>query len=244
MKKEIFIFSLLLFLLVGCSTDNNTANGGNLNQGDNTQASPLSDFTFSEGESFSDDRDTGVEVLSLEEAVEIAAAYIYEVFEDSLEGVHIELVYNYNFNISERTWSGYVRRPERSNLIMTFLIDAQTGERIELTYWQREPLHGISFAMMESMSEAELLEIFPEPDEAEIAEMMDVVRDIAERHLQTSEIVRLEYGFLQENGEADTTYYPSQLSPFFVIDTEGRLIEIIIQRETHLLVSINTPFGF
>lgn len=92
------------------------------------------------------------------------------------------------------------------------------------------------------MPEAELLEIFPEPDEAEIAEMKEVVREIATRHLQDSEIVTIEYGFWTESGEPDTTYYPSQSSPFFIIDTEGRLVEIIIQRETHLLMVINTPF--
>ena len=253
MRKRLFILTLVLFGLTGCLSESEPLNStsevqesGNNNGG--VQVDGLGSFTISEGTAYSDDRDTGIDVITLEEAAEIGAHYIYEVLGESLEGTHIELTYNYNFNISERTWGGLITHSDEvasdlSNVFISFLIDAETGERLNLMFWELEPLRGISDTRMEIMPIEELLEIFPEPDEDEIVEMMEVVREIATRHLQNSEVVRLEYGFLMENGEADTTYYPSQMSPFFIIDTEGRMIEIIIQRETHLLFMINVPFS-
>jgi len=246
MKKHIFILGLTLLILIGCTNDDSTTNNGEeISTGASENQEPaLEGFTFSEGRTYSDDRDTGVDVLSLEEAADIIAYYIYEVLGENLDGAHIEVTYNYNFNIGRRTWHGRVRHPLYTGDVFSVLINAETGERINLSYLQLEDLHGIGWEMMESMSEAELLEIFPEPDEAEIAEMMEVVREIAERHLQTSEVATIEYGFRQEDGSPNTTWDgPYQISPFTVIDTEGRVIEIYIQRETHLLQEINVPFG-
>jgi len=251
MKKAILILVPILFLFVGCTNDGEapyeseaTTAPGSIDQEDR-----LGNFTFFEGRSYSDDRDTGIDVISLEEAAEIGAYYIFEVLGENLDGMYMELAYNYNFHISHRTWVGFVNHSRREGLAgqlnapISFVIDAETGERLFLSYSQLEPLHGISGEMMESMPVAELLEIFPDPDEAEIAEMMEVVREIAERHLQTSEIVTIEYGFWQENGDLHVTFDgPSQFSPFFIIDTEGRVIDILIQRETHLLSSINVLF--
>jgi len=159
----------------------------------------------------------------------------------------MELGYVYNIHTSQRTWGGAISYSQErlagfSDVVIFFAINAETGERINLHNLRLEPLNEISGLMMETMPVDELLEIFPEPDEAEIASMKEVVREIANRHLQSSEIVTLEYGFWTEDGTPDTTYHPSQNSPFFIIDTDGRVVEIIIQRETHLLVMINTPF--
>ncbi|MCL2559900.1 MAG: hypothetical protein FWE07_05375 [Turicibacter sp.] len=263
MKKRFFALILVLFGLIGCSSENDALNDNEIrevskpevsipavslpeNDNNSTHIEGLGDFTFSEGRSYSDDRDTGVDVMSLEEAAQIGADYIFEVLGENLDGAHIELAYNYNPHIPDRTWFGLVSHPDRrvsgSRIMISFLIDAQTGERFGLSYWQLEDLQGISGEMMETMPIEELLEIFPEPDESEIAEMLEVAREIAERHLQTSEIAIIEYGFSMGGGEADTTYHhPSQLLPFFVIDSEGRLIEIFIQRETHILWKINVP---
>jgi len=259
-QRKVFILVFILFVLVGCSSDdgisNNEGNAPETTGRENVvqeaqevlaQENTLGNFTVLEGESFSDDRDTGVAVISLEEAAQIVAYYVWEVLGKNLEGKYMELGYNYNIHISRRTWDGIISYSQegledRSDVIIQFLINAETGERITLSSWSIEPLHGISGLMMETMPVDELLEIFPEPDEAEIASMKEVVREIANRHLQNSEIVTLEYGWWTEDGTPYTTYHPSQNSPFFIIDTDGRVVEIIIQRETHLLVMINTPF--
>jgi len=266
-KKGILFLCLILIVLVGCSNDVDTSNDsgetlyesqeapvqGNEDQDvfvqeseDQEQTLVLGEFTVSEGKSHFDDRDTGVDIISLEEAAQIGGDSILEFFGNNLDDAHIELVYNYNPHISRRTWHGVISQTMEglegwNNVSMDFLVNAETGEIITVGYWNIEPLHGISSFMMETMPDAELLEIFPEPDEAEIAEMMEVVRGIADRFLQDSEIVTIEYGWWIEDGEPDTSYSPSQNSPFFIIDSKGCLIEIIIQRETHLLIEIHKP---
>ena len=260
MKKGIkkfslgFLAGLILLGLIGCSNENDMLNDtGEMqaieNGNDNEPINGLGSFTFFEGRSYSDDRDTGVNVISLEEAAEIGAYYIYEVLGESLDGMYMELVYNYNFHISHRTWVGHINHSRIEGITgqmsapIFFLIDAETGERLSLNYSQLEDLHGISGEMMESMPIEDLLEIFPDPDEDEIAEMMEVAREMANRHFQTSEVAVVEYGLRQEDGGPNITWErPYQISALTVIDTEGRLIEVYIQRETHLLWQIITPF--
>ena len=91
-QRKVFILVFILFALVGCSSDegitNNEGNAHETTDRENVvqeaqevlaQENTLGNFTILEGESFSDDRDTGVAVISLEEAAQIVAYYIWEV---------------------------------------------------------------------------------------------------------------------------------------------------------------------
>lgn len=250
--KKIARFLFLGLFVTACSAignqDNDLETIMNVSSEDVAQASELINLetlTFFEGESFSDDRQTSIEIISIEEAAQIGAHFVYQILGNNLENMYMKLIYNFNPHIFERSWTGAIStlsefKEDWSNVSIIFSINAETGERIELINREIEPLHGINDFQMETMPESELLEIFPEPDAFEIASMKEVVREIADKHLENTEIVAIEYGFWTESGEPATTYFPSQISPFFVIDTNDQLIEINIQRETHTLVTINT----
>lgn len=159
MKKEVLILGLILFVFAGCSSDSTADEKENVSYESSeallqenespepvSQANTLGDFTFFEGESVSDDRDTGVDVISLEEAAQIGANYILELLENNLEGAYMQLVYSYNWHLSLRTWSGVIGSSREgiedwNDMPINFLIHAETGEKISLmNNWNVEPL--------------------------------------------------------------------------------------------------------
>lgn len=233
MKKFICFLILMSGMagLVGCST--NDVPSARLY---------LHGMTIMESE-VSEDRDFGIELLSFEEVSELAVDYISELLNRRFNGMYMQLTRSYNPYFSQHIWEVVVAYSEIDfdvqNEILWVEIDAVTGEVMFFLNLSVEPLYGINDLMMDVMSEVELLELFPEPNEIEIAEMREVVREYAQRHFSNSNILTLEYGFYTAGGIPDVTYYPSQNSPFFAIDDQARVVTIVIQRETkHLLIII------
>ena len=255
MKKFIIILILASFSLVGCSNDDvslikSSEIAEYVHEAFVPENVMLGDFTILEGfHGFPGDRSSA---LTIEEAALIGAIYILDVFDENLDDKYMELTFNYNPHLSHSTWVGNIAdAPEEFEgdeegfqaALITFSIDAITGERININNHNVEPLHGITFSNLMAMSEAELLELFPRPSEEEVELSIAIARHYAQRHFNHGEIVNIEQGFYYNN-IIDFIYFPSAVLNFVAINDQGRVVEIEIQRESMELVSIVIPFEF
>ena len=85
--------------------------------------------------------------LPMEEAAQIGAEYIWDIFDVSIDGMHVEMLFA-DWPSSSRTyWSGNVARSAEaldirsdgggSEVLYMFLIDAETGMRVDIWGGQR-----------------------------------------------------------------------------------------------------------
>ena len=252
MKKMIvyIILVLLPFVLIACA-DNNEVIPNALNELDQNDISipalgseelTLGDFTILEGlHGFPGDR---LGTLSIEEAAHIGAIYILDVFYNTLEGMYLEMTFNYNPHISESLWIGTIAHSPDSfggayegfipGIIM-FSIDAFTGERVNISNEGLESLHILDLPPWE-LSEAEFLELYPKIDDDEMEIMVEVATDYASRHFGDSSTVE-SINFVDESN-------PNEFLNFTAMDNNGRVVDILIQRETRKLYSISSPLDF
>ena len=142
MTKFIFtiILSPLLFIVLGCETHEVKPE---INQSyflfPEDKELALGNFNVLEGfHGFPGDRN---EILPLYEVAIIGATYVLEVFGYNLDGMYMELTFNYNPHISHRTWIGNVANSADDfegfaegfhPRLITFSIDAVTDERINI----------------------------------------------------------------------------------------------------------------
>jgi len=233
MRKVIGILSCSLVLLIGCSNDNGVTEGRALNtEATNTSSDEterelvLGEFTIVEGvNGFPGDQ---TRTLDIEEAALIGATYILEVFGNDLDGMYLEMTFNYNPHISESLWIGTnAHSPEefgdetigfRSGEV-TFVIDAFTGERISITN--------------RTLSFSDDWEELGEVTNEELDVMLEIAEDFSRRHFGSSSTI--------ESVE-HVRSVPSEFLEFIATDGEGRTIELLIQRETNQLFDISTPF--
>lgn len=229
MKKFMSVLLILLIALVSCSNANVVSV--------DIEPMLLEGFTIFESE-LSSRIDSTSETISFEEIVELAVEYILELTDEDFDGLYMQLTYQHD----QHLWYGKVAESmndfEDGNKLLVFQLDARTGERLFFLRPNFEPLYGMDDFVMDRMNETELWTLFPEPDGIEIEEMLEVVQEYARRHFGDTAIIVLEYGFYTFGGAPDTAYLPSQNSPFFAIDNQGRVIEIILQRQTHELLMI------
>lgn len=80
-------------------------------------------------------------ILSMDEAVEIGAMYVWELFGESLDGMYIEMLYS-DWGTARTYWQGTVYRDEEAAEqheleyaapLYNFLIDSVTGMRVDIT---------------------------------------------------------------------------------------------------------------
>ena len=247
MKKMMLILLFLSLGLIGCADHGASSESViRIDQSDFLEADlTLGEFTILEGfHGFPGDRS---DALTLEEAATIGATYVLNVFRNPLAGMYMELTFNYNPHISRSTWIGNIAySPEDFGgeiegflpALLVFSIDALTGERISIINHSIDPLHEMADLWM--MSEDERWELFPEPDEEEMELMMEIAHNFAQRHFAHELIINIELG-IYLNGVTDSAYFPSPDLFFVATDSEGRIVQIMIQRGTMQLLSIHTP---
>jgi len=257
MKKCIIILSLTLLGLIACS-DNSLDFETILTdqvpypttpkQVVDTEGSGMVLGKFNlleEATSYSDNRDSGIEIISMEEAATIGANSLLEILGENLEGKYMQLWYNHNPHVSrmQNTWVGeiayYPENLEKNHHTHLFRIDAITGEVLDLRR-QLEPLHNIDFFTMQAMTEDELWELFPKPDEIEIETMLEIVTRYAQRYFNNSLEVSVELGIYGED-DIDIIDSPTGYLYFIAIDGTGHVVEVAIQRETNQLAFIGVP---
>jgi len=263
MKIFMLAITLIFFALIGCESsperenevvsDEMEQNTTEMEQNtteveqNRTYISPLDDditlgdFTVIEGfHGFPGDRS---EILSIEEASIIGGTYILDVFNENLDGMYMEMTFNYNPHISHSRWIGTIApSPEDfgdedegfvPGLIM-FTLDAMTGERLSISNHDVEFIH----ETINSLEEFE--ELFSEPDDDELEIMIATAHHYAQRHFDHEIAINITLG-IYYNGVTDSAYFPSETLTFVAADDEGRAIEISIQRESMQLISISTP---
>lgn len=257
MKKLFLISILILFSLIGCAEgDPATEQTGDEPSLLAPVASEYSEaeavlgnfILLEEGVTSSDNRDSGVEIISLEEAAAIGERYIFEILGESLKGKYVQLSYNHNFNLVEgsphqNTWYGAVARSledlENNYSVFTFLLNAETGTLLDVMNWQLEPVHDLDFLEMEQLTEAEWWELFPRPSEEEIEMMRQVAIKYAQRYFSETTISNIEIGFYGE--ETDFLAKPNNFFVFNVTDETGHVMNVFLQRETNLFSLMEFP---
>ena len=248
-----FVLVFLFIFLLGCTKNNANTDESDSNieleNGDSEfilaeEELSLGEFTILEGEFSNVAEQAGA--LTIEEAAAIGGAYILDIFNDDLDGMYMELTFDYNHQISHSTWNGRIARTatefnpkydltagEFPPLLLTFMIDAFTGERLGISNVEDDSLTPFSF----EMNEGELLELFPEPGEEEVEQLTAIAYEYAERHFGRGMVFNIELN------SVDSIYNPSPYLSFIAIDNEDRVIEVSIRRETLELELIFTPMN-
>jgi len=232
MKKLTTFLIITLLVLAGCVSEQKKQ------EASTTDINRYGEFTILEGfHGFPGDR---TNILTLEEAASIGASYVFDVFEDYLSGRYMELTFNYNPHISHSSWIGNIgdspsefegeEEGFRSAQI-TFMIDAISGERINIT----------NHALELELSLEELLESSIELNDAQIEVATEIATDYAKRHFNQGTVESVEPG-TYSGGIAD---FMQGMSLNFVaidtIDSGERVVEIRLHQETLQLLDIRTP---
>jgi len=259
MKKlrGVFMLAFLPFVLMGCVSDevveSETPVEPNQNKlseltstrEHNREHLTLGDFTVLEGlHGFPGDQ---TDALTIEEAAAIGGRYVLDVLDDDLEGMYMEMTFNYNPHISHSTWIGNIAaspadfgREAEGFMpgLIVFTLDAVTGERISIFDSNVESVTTVG--PLELLSEEERWALFPEPDEDEMALALAIAHDYAERHFSDSEVNTIVPG-VYFGGTTDSAYFPSSRLHFVATGDGGKIIEIMIQRETMELFYLGVP---
>jgi len=179
-------------------------------------------------------------LISLEAAAEIGANYIFEVLQQSLDGMYLMMMLNYNHNISHSTWHGWVAQVPIDNPgqfggephLFFFMIDATTGMRLSLMNNDRRDnaeSGGMNFEL-------------PVLSATEIAEFEAVARMFAELHFENTNVIHVELGYFGQ------THAPvldgSAIISFFAVDDNEMAIDLMFNKITGDLWMISTPATF
>ena len=200
-----------------------------------------------------------------EEAAEIGALYIDDMFGTNIDGMVVEMYFTTWPSNTKMYWHGNVaasqndmdRENDRQvigigyNPIYSFTIDAISGERIDICHNQEFVRFGadndenVRSAVLELRKNPEdFMKIYAAEPPEQIEEYALAARGYAEKHFINTEVVNVElentypasYDF-DENGDLIVTAL--QLI-FTSTDNTGREAEVVIMRETKNLSRIST----
>jgi len=189
-------------------------------------------------------------VISLEEAAELAGEYLLRMLGMTLEGQVMQLSYNYNPWISHATWGGEIFEEVADmeseewfvHSLVSFSIEAITREPHSLWISRNmsacervEPENGDS--TLSDHRQTCHFDRFDDADREEMALLETWAIHYATLHFE-SEVVHLEASSF---AEASWSLEGSPIAFFFAMDAEGRIVDITIDRETFALVSIGVP---
>jgi len=167
--------------------------------------------------------------LTMEEAAEIGAYYIWDMFGDSIYGKHVEMFYT-AFPSSTRTyWHGSVSDSSGElaylNAIYTFTIDAISGERVSATQIVRREDERTMRSSEEALASIELYN-------ARSDEFIPLVEEFASKHFGNTKLESIELAFAGGRvvGEAIIT--------FNVTDETGREARMTFDFYTRWLSSV------
>ena len=191
--------------------------------------------------------------LSPEDAAQIGARYVWDMFGECMDGKYVGLWYADWTSQIRRYWVGQFAESEEafynSQLLFMFFIDAVTGERIDINVLysiERCDEHDAMFAR--AREDGSLLELRTSIGNDEVPEQLneyiEAATEIASRHFINTEVVNVEFlainasnfGF-DENG--NIIGIARQLS-FRVTDNTGRTAYMSIYQETKTLRHLHT----
>ena len=202
----------------------------------------------------------GANDLSAEEAAQIGALYIWDMFGESIDGKAVEMYYSAWDSHTRAYWHGYVADSfeDLKNNVMTdamrtttnpvygFTICAASGERVDIqavSNYVNIPALSELHNDMNRRDELAKLRSAQQPPER-LDEYAQAAEAFAAKHFAGSEVVGVEfrnasaYSFdLDENGEL---FIATQQLLFTVTDSTGREAEVSISRESKALIRIVT----
>ena len=234
--KKLIILVLFIFILTGCRE-------GEVNDSETTlpNSEPiyhvetivsLGDLTIIEG--YHGDGDwtpfpLGGDAIDIEEAAELGAQYIFDIFGESIDGKYLRLTYANGIRSTQTYWYGEVFPAGidiptvlkdtsfelSNNMIFGFKINAVTRERVDI---QRN-LQGELEQEMETATAEE------------VEQMMAIAYEYAQKHFTSTRVVGIE-----DPGSLLT----GPVLGFEATDETGRVASIIIIRQTNQLWIIGT----
>ena len=188
------------------------------------------------------DASTNPLALSAEEAAELGAKYIWEMFGISLDGKVIEMAYSNWPSMTRANWQGFVgysmEEIENFNTLFFFTLDAVTGERIDI-----HCTRGGLMTHLEDL-EATVEEIMyirrnywaqTEPPE-NVDEYLQIAKNFAAKHFQNSTVVS--YSFENtfastfKRNEAGRLVGTAYTAAFIITDDTGREARVGFNTET------------
>ncbi len=178
------------------------------------------------------------DMLSLDEAAEMAARYIYDIYGESIDGYAIWI----SFQGDRGHWAGRVTTSESrlvaDEIVFSFTIDAASGKRIRIIDMRAEDTD----LPDKTMTREEISKLDKQvPDN--LAEFEQLAYEYAEKHFYDDEVASLNYNGMQIESagreSAGVFKYKETLLSFVAADTTGRDAEIIIVMETNRLAEIS-----
>lgn len=236
MRKTILF--LLLAMLAGCSNDHEVIETTEVARETGPSLQPsietnepvrieepfaLFDLTIIEGENPYALPSTGI--LSVEEATEMIADYIWEVLGINISGKWLEITYVRPLGLTRSYWSAWVLEDQQAleqfQPSFRAMIDAYTGERIDI------------YNFYDTESRPWGYDSWPVPSIEESAYYKEVALGYAKRHFDFTEIETIDF-------HPDWAFNVAGTLTFFAIDERGRVADITIQLGTGRLMFLST----
>ena len=196
------------------------------------------------------------DTLSPDDAAIIGAQYIWEMFEENIDGKFIALAYNAWSSYTRAWWSGMVSESETAfydnQMLFFFIIDAVTGERIDIVCWRSEP-HSRAEEVGEALLEvrrnySDRSRIYELMQGGSVPEQLDeyarIAKEHASRHFVNTEVVDVEFMGVAASGfdfdENRNLIVTSRIMSFEVTDCTGRVAHVSFDEATGKLDRIIT----
>jgi len=179
--------------------------------------------------------------LSPQEAAELGAQYIWEVFGESIDGKKVEMFYSGHPSQTRAYWHGSVadssvaRENVSQEAIFRFTLDAVTGERLGINKDFDQQWDGIQKEPLEK----------PQETQSQMDEYAQIAAEYAQRHFNQSTVTSAIFSYdayapvIRPNGKIA---FDVRLLIFTVSDQTGRDAEVAISAETKELFSIDTTY--
>ena len=201
--------------------------------------------------------------IPMEEAAQIGAQYIWDVFGEDISGKTVTMQYGAWVHTIRAHWIGNVHEPEVPGTNFFFVIDAFTGERIDIEdrneppplsggealkwrleegafAWEPVYVHDASVYVRSLVDPVVFPTFDPTPEQLEI--FTEMAKDFAQRHFNDTRVVSAElstYGF-QIGPDANENLLAVPSLWFTVLDETGREATVWLCGATNRLKSINT----
>ena len=206
--------------------------------------------------------------LSAERASLFGAMYIWDMFGESIDGTYVDMWYQVWPSHTRAYWFGHVAESREalmnSQFLYSFLVDAVTGERIdimrvEITYrsdvvqaaLNEQVLRGDYGRNVGGAGDTIFDAIFNLRENQQMPERLDeqaqIAKEIAQRHFTTSLVDNAEFISFGVAGldldESGNLIITSHILTFNVADGTGRIATVAFNEETGELFSLSTQMN-
>jgi hypothetical protein len=196
--------------------------------------------------------------MSKEKAAQLGAQYLWEIFGESIDGKAVRMVYLVGqpaytkdlwignvFNTADEAAIPYFSSEKNNNPLLSFRIDAKTGEWVGIG--RRQPTQQRGKVVKTVTFEDEIAMMKQPP--AGLDEYIKIAKAFAQKHFTKTKVVDAEYDFqaFQTDektglGDGDTRdiYEKGGLVIIAVTDDTGRVAEVRVDKDTKQAYLLDT----